>query len=265
MFEVPASQVRKIPGGEYDTIVCNGEATLLRDVRCDRLVLGGTLGGPYSLSAGFIEGHGTLSVRGGIRTNEASFSGLTILRSTLQVAGTLQTAGYLHCQANVIAGAVSIDGNAHAEGTITTGRLRAFAHMDLGRVNATEVSVVFEQKSQIRSLTGRVISLRRKEFDYLTRLFSSKKELAERSYLVVSEDIIGDHILLEYVRAKSVKGIDVTIGAGCRIEVVYYRDHIYIDETAWVGRYEPYGEPGQDEENTPDGAGNAGAPKGGKG
>ena len=64
MFEVPASQVRKIPGGEYDTIVCNGEATLLRDVRCDRLVLGGTLGGPYSLSAGFIEGHGTLSVRG---------------------------------------------------------------------------------------------------------------------------------------------------------------------------------------------------------
>ena len=126
MFEVPASQVRKIPGGEYDTIVCNGEATLLRDVRCDRLVLGGTLGGPYSLSAGFIEGHGTLSVRGGIRTNEASFSGLTILRSTLQVAGTLQTAGYLHCQANVIAGAVSIDGNAHAEGTITTGRLRAF-------------------------------------------------------------------------------------------------------------------------------------------
>ena len=58
--------------------------------------------------------------------------------------------------------------------------------------------------------------------------------------MTVSGDIRGDYVDLSHVQASTVIGNDVTIGPGCMIDCVRYRDHIYIDDGALVSRFEPF-------------------------
>ncbi|MCL0069946.1 hypothetical protein M1O56_05235 [Dehalococcoidia bacterium] len=53
--------------------------------------------------------------------------------------------------------------------------------------------------------------------------------------ILETELIEGDEILLEWTRAKTVRGKQIVIGEGCEIERVEYSESLEVDESARVG------------------------------
>jgi cytoskeletal protein CcmA (bactofilin family) len=62
-------------------------------------------------------------------------------------------------------------------------------------------------------------------------------KLVSDNKILTSNIIEGDLIYLENTNAKIVRGKNVTIGAGCKIELVEYKESFKKDEKSVVDKY----------------------------
>ena len=123
-------------------------------------------------------------------------------------------------------------------GRITAGELTAQGALSLGTIDSNDVRIEFEDRSRIAGIHGLRVLISRKALSLLQSLFTPASS-SRNSFCTIPGGIQGDVVTLENVISDTVSGNDVIIGPGCQINKVRYRDHIYIDEAAWVGWYEP--------------------------
>lgn len=227
----------KIRGGNYDSITCYGPNIMLGSVKTDDLRLRGDLYGDYALRVGNLHATGSLRVPQ-LRCTNAFWYGNSSARCDMQVSKYLSLGGRFIGEGAIVSPIVRMNGTVTFNGRITAGELIAQGELSLGALDANDVRIEFAERSRIASIRGLRIVISRRPLNAFARLFLPGSG-ARYSLCTVTGGITGDVINIENVTADSVSGSDVIIGPGCQINKVYYRDHIYIDESAWVGWYEP--------------------------
>ena len=241
MIYIPPSG-RTYNGGYVPSLTCNGVITLICNVTCETLILDGVISSNYNARVGALDATGKVCFRGGIGARNAVWHGYSDLQGNMTISSLLQISGNFRSRSEIIAGSVDLEGNIRIDGRLTASQITGCAQLGLGITNAKVFVVDFREQSRIAKLTGSNIIIHRAPFSLMTRLFLNRVA-SQSTFLDIPGGITGDYIDIEHVRAETVTGADVNIGPGCIINTVRYRDHIYIDENAWVGKYEAFDDP----------------------
>jgi cytoskeletal protein CcmA (bactofilin family) len=220
-------------GGDFDKVRIRGDGTVNGELHClDLKVFGSAdLNGKVSTSLFEIFGQGNIGedivsekmkifgetdIRGNVTVKQFKLSGSTNIHGKLvggdiRVYGETTVAG--DCEADFfrLKGVVNIGGMLNAE--------KVEIHLHFGDSRISEIG-----GERIRVTRGKALSV----FNLLNLFQSHSAEL-------LVDNIEGDDIYLEYTRAKVVRGNNITIGPGCDIELVEYKNEFRQSEKSKVG------------------------------
>ena len=231
-----------IPAGDYkDKISISGSGRLDGNVRCIAFSASG--------SAHCV---GDLACTEDIRVSGSGHFGGSVTAASLSVSGSAHIGGDLTIKEIVrVSGSVKVDGEiksgaVHSAGVLKVEKgieaeeFRAEGAIDCGGLlNAETVDISMDGRahSRVGSIGGGEIRvyLRKSEKSPKRRLpLFSRLVNGGSSDLTVSELVEGDVIALEGVKAPTVVGRVVAIGAGCEIGLVQYTEECEIHPDAKV-------------------------------
>ncbi|MBP5353843.1 MAG: hypothetical protein J6Y67_01745 [Lachnospiraceae bacterium] len=227
----------KLRGGYYDVLNCYGVTTMLGSVKTESLNLRGHLNGNYNLFARSLRGTGALRVAK-LQCNTAVWYGSSSVRCFMQVGKFLALYGNFIGEGGIVCPVVKMDGSIIYNGRITASEITARGEISLGTFEAADIRIEISRASRCTSVFGKRVVVTHRIPTVFERLFLPP-QVTQHMILTVATGIEGEYVSLENVIADRVSGNDVIIGPGCRINRVFYRDHIYIDENAYVEWYEP--------------------------
>ena len=121
-----------------------------------------------------------------------------------------------------MAGSRTVNGDISAEHVTASGALCCS-----GLINAEEIFLKADRQMTVGSIGGGRIILRRK----IISPFIKRR-------ILVSTAIEGDELSLSYVTCPAVTGRTVTVGKGCRIDLVQSSENVEISPGARGGRIE---------------------------
>lgn len=229
-----------IPAGEYDSVRVSGSGHLHGSIRCRDFHCSGSTKGEGNIvcQAEFLSSGGC-KINGSLTAGSAKTSGSFKCGEQITVTGAFSCSGSVKCSGSLkcgefaSSGAVSIGGEMEAESVHMTGVLNC-----AGLMNAEKIDLRFDHGMEIGSIGGSDIDIRPDKWTphhWLYRLGILKQ--ADYSVLI-RQAIEGDRITLINVTAPRVSGRTVTIGDGCRIDLVQYSEQIEISPKATVGKTE---------------------------
>ncbi len=198
----------KIPAGEFERISIHGSGSLGGLVRCNDFFSSGAVRGEALICIGEMKTTGNAVFSGDLSVGKLIASG-SVSCGDVIAKDSVKLCGSLHA-GNVTAKEAHIDGVIHCE----------------GQINSEKISINFQNRMTIGSIAGDVICLHKKG---LRPMFGNIRVLTA---------VEGDEIELERTECPLVKGRKVTIGKGCRIELVQYGEEITVSPKAAVNRIE---------------------------
>ncbi|MBO4627851.1 MAG: hypothetical protein J5645_07735 [Lachnospiraceae bacterium] len=231
--------------GEYDHLRCHGQTFLHGRVQCRVLSTTGLFHAfetEEASKAPFLTCHelyvcGEFNVPRAV-CNEALFYPNSSFRGGLHASRTITIQRDFTGRGAMRAPEIKLTGKVQFSGSVSCRRLTAKGFIVLGNLVANGVRIQFENISSCRSVEAVNILIQP-----VNRSLIGKALLAswDSSYTEfrTSGDIRGKFIDIEHVSAANVIGDDINIGPGCTIECVRYKNHLYIDNSAWVGWYAP--------------------------
>lgn len=212
-------------GGLYDSVVIRGSGKVLGDLTCSVFNISGSgsVEGNLDTEEGKISGSGT--VAGNVKSGRFRINGSAKLSGDV-AADELSIAGSGTVVGSVAARAVKIEGTAKIGRDCTAEVFEAEGGFDVGGLlNADEVKIrIYGVKSRVREIGGGKISVTLGP----PHGFNIIKTIVSMGILnpVLEADIIeGDEVFLENTAAKIVRGNSVTIGCGCDIGTVEYKEY----------------------------------------
>ncbi|MBO4653588.1 MAG: hypothetical protein J5649_09770 [Lachnospiraceae bacterium] len=227
----------KLRGGSYEDLHLSGSVSMLGPIKVDVMRMNGDFFGEYTLKVGTLHATGSMRVPQ-MRCTSAFWYGNSAVRTKLQVSQHLSISGQFIGEGSIIAPVVRMNGTVSYSGPITAKEITAYGTLTLGQLDANAIHLGFSERGLCAGIKGKQIVLVPRKPGILERMFLPPRSV-NNTFLTVSEGITGDNIVLEHVITNTVSGNDVIIGPGCKVNKVYYRDHIYIDEAAFVSWYEP--------------------------
>ena len=215
-----------IPAGEYnDKISISGSGRLDGNIRCTSLSVSGSA-----------HCAGDLACTEDIRVSGSGHFGGSVTSTDMEVSGSASVGGNVKCGVLHCAGSIRVEKGLEAEEFRSAGMIRCGELL-----NAETVDVVVEQNShsEVGSIGGGEIRIHRREKN---RTEKRRQPLLARllgghstdGSLTVSELVEGDVVALECVKAPTVVGRVVAIGAGCEIGLVQYTEECEIHPDAKV-------------------------------
>ncbi|MBR5123522.1 MAG: hypothetical protein IKU90_00195 [Clostridia bacterium] len=236
-----------IPAGDYnDRISINGSCTLDGNVRCLGFSSKGSTHCTGSLEcAEEIRSSGSIHIEGNAVANTLSVAGTTQVAGDLVIQNTTAAAGALVVNGIVKSGRLSCAGRVQAVHGIETQEFSMAGQVKCdGSIKADVVDIALDRiaKSAVNAVSCKEIRVYRKRTVGKGKrkkrrpLFANIRSKKVR--LTVSDAVEGDVVALECVKAPKVVGRVVTIGAGCRIDLVQYRETCEVNPRAKVGRCE---------------------------
>ena len=204
-------------GGKFNTVSIMGEGRIDGDVDCLNLKI-----------------YGEGNVDGNVKTaNTASIKGQTTISGNLEankvkVQGEIEVGGEIFADEAVITGNIHIGGDCNAEvltleGGFTIG----------GLLNADVLKINLHWKCKVNEIGGSKITVKR---DGKLSFLGLKNMFTPSGHSELVADIIeGDDIYLENTHAKVVRGNNITLGPGCEIALVEYKNDFKQDKEATVG------------------------------
>lgn len=201
-------------GGKFNKVNVMGEGKIIGDVDCISLK---------------IYGKGELD--GNLKAADAvNIKGQTEINGNLEakkvkVQGEIEVSGELVVDEAKITGIISVGGDCTAEIFNLQGGFTIN-----GLLNADILKISLYEPCKVHEIGGSEITVKKysKSISFLNRVTPKNKELT-------ADVIEGDDVYLENTKAKVVRGTNVTIGSGCKIELVEYKDSFKQDERAEVG------------------------------
>lgn len=212
--------VSPLPGGTYGDLVINGAGSVNGDIDARDVRVNGAGGINGALVAQTVTVNGTGTFNGSVQAGEFTVNGDAGIRDgagigRLTVKGNTSIGGGLAAHDIVVKGFLKAAGDCEAESFSAEGGFTVG-----GLLNAGTVDIKVYGSCSAREIGGESITVRASQgFESITQLltFWTDKRLTVDS-------IEGDDISLEATVAKSVRGTNVTVGDGCRIDLVEYTE-----------------------------------------
>ncbi|WP_409342452.1 hypothetical protein [Paenibacillus sp. MBLB4367] len=197
-------------GGVFHSVNIMGEGRVQGDLLCDEFKCMGNCAVQGSLQAGRYRFQGEVSIDGDLQ------------------AAVLTGLGQILVKGNVRGDSIKMTGQLIVKGACEADKLQLNGAMDVsGLLNAEQLSINLFGPCQVKEIGGGRISVRRKKWMAVKEWFtpSGVTELK-------ADTIEGDDIYLEHTQAAIVRGNNVTIGPGCEIELVEYRNSLQTRKSA---------------------------------
>ncbi|MBB6284498.1 polymer-forming cytoskeletal protein [Geobacillus subterraneus] len=217
-------------GGLYNLVKLSGNGKLYGDLDCLEIQVQGNAAIEGSVKANTVHIAGKGHVAGGIECE------------WMKVSGSVKIGGDVKCQEATVRGRGLVKGSCAAEkvrvhgeldvgGDCSAERMEVEGHFTVGGLlNADYVEVKLLGPSRAKEMGGETIMVKRQGSSLFKKWFFPAE--------LTADVIEGDEIHLEYTTANTVRGNRVTIGPGCRIERVEYREALECDEEAKIGTIE---------------------------
>lgn len=203
-----------VAGGMYGDISIAGAGSVRGDIDATTLKVAGTADIQGKVVATTVNVSGNATFAGDVQASEFTVSGNSEVRGgvgagLLKVAGACTIAGSVNATRVEIRGTTKIGGDVQAEvfdaqGVFSVG----------GLLNAGTVTIRLYGGCDARDIGGERIDVA------LGKTWAFLPFFGERN--LTADSIEGDVVILEYTRAKVVRGVDVRIGPGCEIDLVEY-------------------------------------------
>jgi cytoskeletal protein CcmA (bactofilin family) len=232
-------------GGRYRFVKINGHGKVAEDIECDDFRINGTGVVQGSLNANTAEVHGFSRFSGDLHSNKLKIEGRadidgSVSGKDIKVHGNIKVKGSLSGETVDIHGGAKIAGDCEAESFKVRG------HFVIGGLlNAGEIDIMLlDFGSQAKEVGGEWIKVKKPDRGFqLKKLIYSY--ILQKDMGLKADTIEGDEIVLEYTKAKVVRGNRVKIGPGCEIELVEYKDHFSQDNGAVVNEHRKLGGDGK--------------------
>ena len=204
-------------GGKYDNVSIMGEGKVHGDIDCINLKIygEGKFGG--NLKAGStvdIKGHS--NIKGNLEAKK------------VKIQGEAEINGEIFAEEAVITGNIRTDGDCNAEtftldGGFTIG----------GLLNADILKINLHLPCKVHEIGGAEITIKKGKLNFF------KNRIIHTGGKELTADIIeGDDIYLENTHAKVVRGNNITLGSGCEIELVEYKNDFKQDKEAKIDTHQ---------------------------
>ena len=237
-----------IPAGEYnENISISGSGKINGNLHCMSISCSGSIKGEGNVFCnGDFKCSGSAHLEKGLHAKNITASGAfrveenIFAENIVRVAGSMVCKGELKSVSVYCAGSVEITGDIEAEEFKSAGRL-----ICSGLLNAEKISISLDGAGgRVGSIGGSEIRIfwdpktpRFKKIGWMP-LFSEMVNGSSCGCFVVEEQIEGDMVVIECVKAPKVVGRVVAISEGCKIDLVQYSEEIEIHPDAKVGQIE---------------------------
>jgi cytoskeletal protein CcmA (bactofilin family) len=219
----------KVGGGSYNQVVMNGSGTVEEDLECMLLECNG---------AGKVNGNavtkdalfkGSTRIAGDLHSKNVHVQGHASIKGNL-VAQQVEFRGAVSIGHSIRADQVNIDGLTKIGHDCESERVQVSGSFQIqGLLNADFIDVSLQGKSFAKEIGGETITVKRKNnlslFDKVWNAFSNSLQ---------ADLIEGDHIYLEYTKAKIIRGSTITLGPGCEVERVEYKQEFHADKSSKI-------------------------------
>lgn len=213
-------------GGSYNEVKISGAGSINGDVDCKLLKISGAGEIKGNVKAEDVHVSGAGEVKGNLECDNAEISGSCEVKGDvkckfIRISGGSEVKGGIKADEIEISGAVEIKDDCEAENFKASGAFEIG-----GLLNADNIDISMRGFCSVAEIGGEKISIRTGEVllnigRILSGVFSTRRGMK-------CSIIEGDDIYLEDTRAKIVRGNNVTIGKGCEIELVEYKNEINI-------------------------------------
>lgn len=241
-------------GGKYNTVSIMGEGRIDGDVDCVKFKINGegTLDGNLKAANNVsIMGEGRLS--GDVDCANLKIYGEGELGGNLKAADTVSIKGETEIKGNLkaknvkIMGEIEVNGEIFADKAKITGNISAGGDCNAelfdidggftieGLLNADILKINPYWPCKAREIGGAEITV--KKGGKLSFLGLKNIFMPSRHSELTADIIEGDDIYLENTSAKVVRGNNITLGSGCKIELAEYRNNFKQEEGSEVGTH----------------------------
>lgn len=221
-----------LSGGVYGAVTINGAGTVNGDIDCIDYRINGAGTHHGRLLAQSITVNGTGTFNGEIQASAMTVNGDTSVRDgagigQLTITGNASFGGSIAAHDVVVRGFLKTAGDCESETFASEG-----AFTVTGLLNAGTVDIKLYGPCTAREIGGETITVRQpgSGFSSFTQLFTFWAEKR-----LTADSIEGDDVSLELTNAKTVRGRNVLIGEGCRVDLVEYSGTYSVAPGASVG------------------------------
>ena len=221
-----------LTGGAYGAVTINGAGTVNGDIDCTDYRVNGAGTHNGRLVAKTITVNGTATFNGELQAIDMTVNGDSSVRdgagiSKLSIKGNASFGGSIASHDVVVKGFLRTGGDCESEAFSCEG-----AFTVAGLLNAGIVDVKLYGPCSAREIGGEKITVREPGtgFSSFTQIFTFWAEKR-----LTADSIEGDDVTLELTTAKTVRGRNVNIGEGCRVDLVEYSGSYTIAPGATVG------------------------------
>jgi cytoskeletal protein CcmA (bactofilin family) len=214
--------------GTYGSVLINGAGVISGELRCRELTINGTGRCAASVEADSISINGGATFEGPVRTSEFKCVGSTDVHAGMGVS-RLKVRGKLSMDGGLAAGEVDLGGELRVGASATVDSLTGEGRFVVGDV-LESARIELRIHGQSAANTVRCQTMRLRAPEGFTAVFTA---FADRR--LVADTIEGGELELIDTTAKLVRGARVTLGEGCRIDVVEYSDVLQKLAGAQVG------------------------------
>jgi cytoskeletal protein CcmA (bactofilin family) len=208
-------------GGTFDHVRINGAGKITGDLDCVHLKGNGVLKVEGHVKAEQVTINGTAEFFGSLHADDIHIQGTSnseeIKSKTVKISGSAKVNGFLSVEELKMKGAIDVEKDCEAESFEASGIFTIG-----GLLNAGTIDVKLYGACRVKEIGGEKISVR-KGGSRFNRFIKSLFLLSD-DYLT-ADVIEGDDLYLENTKAKVVRGNNVTIGEGCKIELVEYKQN----------------------------------------
>lgn len=248
-IDLKISGSSSVMGGEYSTVSISGAGKINGNLKCDSFACSGSGKLLGDLEAESVRSSGSSKIEGSVQCRTASVSGSFVCGNLevseelhasggihvsgslrggqMRISGSLKTEESIHCQDMKVSGTCEVlSGDLNAEFFRCSGVLRV-----PGLLNAETVEIYPTSASRVGSIGGTNIRITtqpgsREGKGHSWAVFLSGFHVSTNPGPMQVDTIEGDTVELEYTRAQVVRGTNVRIGKGCKIDRVEYSESL---------------------------------------
>jgi cytoskeletal protein CcmA (bactofilin family) len=201
-------------GGTFEKVSIMGECNVTGSIEASTCKVMGECSVSEDLSCDYFRNMGEVTIGGRLAAAESRLIGETHVKGECALQQT-SIYGELIAARNLTGEEMKVRGALHVAGNVSLETLDMQGGINVeGLLNCDDIDIVlkFNTENYVKEIGAGRVSVKRRR-----KLFS-----AALTHMFRSETIEGDHVSLEYTEAKVVRGIDVEIGEGCKIDRVEY-------------------------------------------
>jgi cytoskeletal protein CcmA (bactofilin family) len=206
-------------GGKYKNVIIKGSGHIKGDIECVNLKI-----------------YGDGQFDGNLKTvDTVSIKGKTEFNGEIK-AGNIKIQGEVHVKGEVFADETSITGNLTTDNDFNAEIFKLEGGFTInGLLNADNIKINVYWPCNVNEIGCSEISVKKD----IKISFLGIKDMIKpvcKNKILKADIIEGDLIFLENTNAKIVRGNNVSIGAGCKIELVEYKESYKKDDNSIVDK-----------------------------